>query len=71
MGDDDHLNAMGRWYKLVRTCDCGSNRLFTHWVKDDEGKPLFKVCDSCVERKTREHEDSKGPSPEKPSPPGI
>lgn len=44
-------NAMGDWYRFIRRCDCGSDRPFTHWVKDDEGKPTFKVCPLCEERK--------------------
>lgn len=50
---DEELNAMGRWYRLTRTCDCGSDRPFTHWVKDEEGNPLFKVCERCEERKMK------------------
>ena len=52
------LNPMGEWYRLVRSCDCGSWRPFLHWVKDEEGKPLFKVCEDCKERRMKAHEDS-------------
>lgn len=56
---------MGQWYKLVRTCDCGSEMPFKHWVKDDEGKPLFKVCARCEDRKIKSHQDSISKEPQK------
>lgn len=49
---------MGEWYKLVRTCDCGSDKPFLHWVQDKEGKSLFKVCPACESRKMKSHEDN-------------
>lgn len=39
---EDTLNPLGKWFKLVRSCDCGSDKPFTHWVKDKDGKPPFQ-----------------------------
>jgi hypothetical protein len=53
---DETLNPLGKWFKLCRSCDCGSEKPFLHWVKDGEGKPLFKVCPKCQERKMKKYE---------------
>lgn len=52
------LNPLGKWFKLCRSCDCGSDKPFLYWVKDDNGKPLFKVCEYCRDKKMRHYEDS-------------
>ena len=59
MADDETLNPLGKWFKLVRSCDCGSDKPFLHWVKDKDGKPLFKVCPKCEERKMKRYESDK------------
>lgn len=51
------LNPIGRWYRLVCSCDCGSYNNFS-WFKDEEDRKLFKVCENCRERKVKAYEDS-------------
>jgi len=50
---------MGEWYKLIRSCDCGSGKPFESWFKDEEGKPVFKFCENCVRKKTNEYDELK------------
>lgn len=54
---DDGLNAMGRWYKLVHSCDCGSQDPYERWHLDEQGNRLFKVCKKCEERKINEYNE--------------
>lgn len=62
--DGDGLNAMGRWYRLVRSCDCGSSKPFTHWHKDENGEPLFRVCEACEKKKISNYEAGKSGPPQ-------
>lgn len=55
--EDEKLNPLGRWLKLCRSCDCGSYESFDYWFKDEHGKPLFKVCSKCEERKIKAHKE--------------
>lgn len=56
--EEQKLNPMGEWYRLVHSCDCGGKKPYKRWVMDKDGKRLFKVCDNCEERKMKAHEDS-------------
>lgn len=51
------LNPLGEWYKLVKSCDCGSERPYLRWHRDREGKAIFRVCEQCEERRTREYDE--------------
>lgn len=50
------LNPLGKWLKLVHSCDCGSQEPYERWYADAEGNKLFKICKKCKERKIREYE---------------
>lgn len=54
---DDGLNPLGRWLKLVHSCDCGSQEPYERWHEDASGNKLFKVCKGCRERKIREYNE--------------
>jgi len=56
MEEKQKLNPIGEWFGLIRSCDCGSGKPFEYWVKDEQGKPIFKVCKDCKTRKIKRHE---------------
>lgn len=55
--DEDGLNALGRWFRLVHSCDCGSSKPY-RWFCDEQGNKLFKVCDDCEAARSRSWRDS-------------
>lgn len=51
--EENKLNPLGEWYKLVGSCDCGGKKQYKRWILDESGKRLFKVCDDCEQKKMK------------------